>query len=242
MAAAAEPGAMPPTIGDDARAVLRHAGIAAFAGAVTGLLVGGVLGRIAMLVLRLTSGEGAIGVTSDDGFEIGRVTLRGTLTLMSGYSFVGLALGLLYAVARWFLPRRGRVAIWTVVTGAVGGESFVHADGVDYALLSPLWLAIAFFVALPALAGLCIALLVEHLEATAGTARWQVLAAGVATVVTLAVPVAVAAALLALGRAPVLRRLPDRRTVRALAFAAAAAIALVTGIDLAQESRVILGR
>ena len=77
----------------------------------------------------------------------------------------GIILGLLYALARRFLPQRGRLAAFAAVTAALGGATFVHADGIDYALLDPLWLAIAFFVALPALAGLSVAWLVERLEA-----------------------------------------------------------------------------
>jgi hypothetical protein len=240
MAAAADR-ALPP-LRDDARALLRHAGIAAVAGAATGLVVGGVFGRVAMLVLRLTSGEGAIGITSDDGFEIGRFTVLGTLNLMLGYSFLGCALGLVYAVVRRFLPQRGRVATWTAVCAAVGGGAFVHTDGVDYLLLDPLWLAVAFFVLLPAAAGLCMALAIERLEAVTGSARWQVPAAGVATVATFAVPLAVGGALLALGRAPALRRLADRPWLRGLALAIALVIAVVAGVDLARESRVILAR
>jgi hypothetical protein len=104
---------------------------------VVGLLVGGVLGRIAMLVLRVTTGDSITGVTSDDGFEIGRFTLLGTLNLMFAYSLAGIALGLVYAVARRFLPRRGRVLAFTALSAAVGGSIFVHADGVDYLLLDP---------------------------------------------------------------------------------------------------------
>jgi hypothetical protein len=240
MAAAADQ-VLPP-LRDDVRALLRHAGIAAVAGAATGLVVGGILGRIAMLVLRLTTGESAIGVTSDDGFEIGRFTLPGTLNLMFVYSLVGCALGLVYAVVRRFLPARARVAAWTAVCAAVGGGAFVHTDGVDYLLLDPLWLAVAFFVLLPGAAGLCMALAVERLETVTGNGRWQLPAAGIAAVATFAVPLAVGGALLALGRAPVLRRLADRPAIRGLALAIAVVVAVVAAVDLAQETRVILGR
>jgi hypothetical protein len=232
----------PPPFGDDLRRVVRHAGIGVAAGAVVGLVVGGILGRIAMFVLRVTTGESITGVTSDDGFEIGRVTLAGTLNLMLAYSLAGLALGLLYAVARRFLPRRGRVAAWTAVSAAVGGSIFVHSDGVDYLLLDPLWLAVAFFVLLPALAGLGVALAVERLEASGGLARWHVVAAGIGTVALFAVPAAVAAVLLALGRVPVVRRLADSMAVRALALLVVAAMVVVAGAELVAESRVILSR
>ena len=154
-----------PSLPDDIRGALRHAAIGVAAGAVCGFVVGGVLGRLAMLVLRLTSGDIVMGVKTDDGFEMGRVTLGGSLNLALGYTAGGVLLGLLYALARRFLPRRGRIIAFAAVTAALGGATFVHADGIDYAVLDPLWLAVAFFVALPALAGLSVAWLVERLEA-----------------------------------------------------------------------------
>jgi len=231
-----------PPFGDDLRRIIRQAGNGAAAGAVVGLLVGGVLGRIAMLVLRVTTGDSITGVTSDDGFEIGRFTLLGTLNLLFAYSLAGIALGLVYAVVRRFLPRRGRVLAFTALSAAVGGSIFVHADGVDYLLLDPLWLAVAFFVALPALAGLGVAVAVERLEASDRLRRWQMAAAGIGTVALFAVPAAVAAALLVLGRVPGLRRLADARVVRVAALLVAVAVVVAAGADLVAESRVILSR
>src|SRR3954471_13473251 len=155
--AASDASAAVPSLDDDVRGALRHAAIGVAAGALVGLVVGGILGRIAMLVLRLTSGSEVIGLHTDDGFEIGRFPLMGSLNLAFVYTVFGIVLGLLYALARRFLPRRGRVVAWAAVTGALGGGAFVHSDGIDYLVLDPLWLAIAFFVALPALAGLCVA-------------------------------------------------------------------------------------
>ena len=48
--------------------------LGAGAGAISGALIGGVGGRIAMLVLRLTSSDRLRGATTDDGFEIGVIT------------------------------------------------------------------------------------------------------------------------------------------------------------------------
>jgi hypothetical protein len=46
------------------------------AGFLAGVLIGGVGGRLAMLALRLTSGPSLHGVSTDDGFTIGRVSLQ----------------------------------------------------------------------------------------------------------------------------------------------------------------------
>ena len=241
--AAADPassGALP-SVGDDVRGALRHAAIGVAAGAVSGFVVGGVLGRIAMLVLRLTTGDGVTGVESDDGFVIGRVTLGGSLQLAATYTVGGVLLGLLYALARRFLPRRGRILAWAAVTAALGGATFVHADGIDYALLDPLWLAVAFFVALPALAGLSVAWLVERIEAR-GAAFGRGHAVGGMASMLLVGPAVVGALLIAVGRSPALRRLADAPLVRLLALAIVVALTVAGAADIIGDSRVILAR
>ena len=45
------------------------------------------------------------------------------------------------------------LALTRTGAGAVVGSSLVHTDGVDFRLLRPLWLAIAFFVLIPAVFG-----------------------------------------------------------------------------------------
>ena len=59
------------TVRRDAAAVAWWVLVGAASGAIAGALVGGVGGRLAMLLLRLTSPDDVIGMTSDDGFEIG---------------------------------------------------------------------------------------------------------------------------------------------------------------------------
>ncbi|HEY7626101.1 MAG TPA: hypothetical protein VH761_03495, partial [Ilumatobacteraceae bacterium] len=58
-------------------------------GVATGAVVVGLGSRLAMLILRLTSPHRVRGVTSDDGFVIGRVTLGGTYNLMQLGAAVG---------------------------------------------------------------------------------------------------------------------------------------------------------
>ena len=76
-------------------------------GAVSGAIVGGVGGRIAMRILVLTSDEAVKGVTSDDGFEIGRFTLSDTAGLVIITMFIGVLAALLYLVAHPFVARLG---------------------------------------------------------------------------------------------------------------------------------------
>lgn len=230
-----------PTLLDDVRGALRHAAIGVAAGAVSGFVVGGVLGRVAMLVLRLTSADSVIGVATDDGFEVGRVTLGGSLNLALVSTVGGVLLGLAYALARQFLPRPGRLLAFAAVTAALGGATFVHADGIDYALLDPLWLAIAFFVALPALAGLSVAWLLERLEAREAPFGRRHAVAGLASLLLIG-PAIVGGALIALGRLPSLRRLADAPWLRVLALAIVVVLTVAGSLSLIDDSRVILAR
>lgn len=135
--------------------VIRRTRALVFAGVGLGVLVGGVGGRVAMLILRLTSPASVVGVISDDGFEIGQVTLLGTLGLVALAATVGLVGAVAYAlVAPWLIgPGWFRNLTCALGAGAVVGSALIHADGVDFTLLKPTWLAIAFFVAIPACFG-----------------------------------------------------------------------------------------
>ncbi len=140
---------------------------AVLAAGVSGLLVGGVLGRLGMRLLALTSPEIAQGRLTDDAARVGQFTLGGSVTLAIALA-VGSALvvGPAYLLARRALPpsRLGRVAGFALLTGAIGGALFVHDHpSFDYSILEPVWLAIAIFILVPALAGAGTAFLTEVL-------------------------------------------------------------------------------
>jgi hypothetical protein len=128
--------------------VLRRLAVVTAAGALLGLLVGGVGGRLAMLVLARLNPD-ATGVLSDDGFAIGTFSLA-TLNLLA----VGTGLGVLgagfYFLLRGLMigPRWFQVLSIGVGPAVVVGSVIVHTDGVDFTL-DPAWLAIALFVAIP---------------------------------------------------------------------------------------------
>ena len=134
------------------------------AGIPTGVLVAGVGSRLAMLVLRLTSPDEVVGVTSDDGFEIGRFTLGGTFNLLMLGATVGVIGAAAYrAVAPWLLgPTWFRRCTVAAGTGAVVGSMLIHAGGIDFRVLTPTWLAVGLFVALPALFGAVIGVVVDR--------------------------------------------------------------------------------
>jgi hypothetical protein len=125
------------------------------AGIWLGVLVGGVGGRLAMLVLRILSPATVHGVISDDGFFIGRVTLKGTYDLLSFCAAIGIIGAAAYRlVDHWLIgPGWVRQVTSALGAGAVVGSILVHPNGVDFRLLRPLELAVAFFVLIPALFG-----------------------------------------------------------------------------------------
>lgn len=144
-----------------------------------GVILVGLGSRLAMLLLRLTSPERARGVTSDDGFTIGQVTLAGTYNLL----LIGAAVGIIGAVAYqlvapWLIgPSWFRRLTTGLASGAVAGSMLVHADGIDFTLLQPTWLAIGLFIALPALFGTLIGVAVDAVArhgnwTTMGRRQW----------------------------------------------------------------------
>jgi hypothetical protein len=145
------------------------------AGIPTGVLVAGVGSRLAMLLLRLTSPDAVVGVTSDDGFEIGRFTVGGSYNLLVLGAVVGVIGAATYrAVAPWLLgPGWFRRLTVAAGSGAVVGSMLVHADGIDFRLLQPTWLAIGLFVALPALFGAVIAVAVDRASAVPASRGWR---------------------------------------------------------------------
>jgi hypothetical protein len=129
---------------------------------VAGALVGGVGGRLAMLLLRLTSESSLIGMTTDDGFRTGSFTAE-TFFLLTVTAIGGAVLGVAYVAARRWLPRSRRPAVAAVVLGAIGGAAIIDPEGLDFTVLDPLWLAVAMFIALPAAFGAALARGVERL-------------------------------------------------------------------------------
>jgi hypothetical protein len=169
--------------------------LGAAAGAWAGLLVGGVGGRLAMFVLRLTSPDYVRGVTSDDGFEIGRFSFD-TVFLLALTTIAGAFFGVVFVVIRRALPVEWRSWSWALVGGSVGGSLILHADGVDFNLLEPAWLAVVMFIAIPAGGAALMAIWVERWDRWWFTNRRRTIATALPTLVLvpLIFPLLVAAA------------------------------------------------
>lgn len=144
--------------------------LGASSGALAGFLIGGVLGRIAMFVLRLTSPDAVIGRTSDDGFIIGQITTD-SLFLIAVTTALGAVVGVAYVVARPAVPGGWMIAAWTVGGMAIGGSTILKADGIDFTELEPRLLSVAMFIAIPAGGAALMAVLVERRRAWWWTKR-----------------------------------------------------------------------
>ena len=226
----------------DTRAVAWWVVVGAASGAIAGCVIGGLGGRLAMLLLRVTSPDYVIGTFSDDGFEIGVIS-RDTFQLVLAMTALGAVNGVLYAALRGSIPPRVRLPLWVLFAAAFGGASFVHEDGVDFTLLEPALLAVALFVALPAVAAAVVVLLVE---------RWirvepwsdrrlatALVAAAAAGTVALGFAALAAACALAVRRAG-LQGLVGR-VGRVAVPAALVVVVAVTGWELVTESIRIVG-
>ncbi len=76
------------------RALGRHVGAASLAGIVAGILVAGLLGRVAMRLAGFMSRPDLIGIETSNGNRVGEITFTGTVSLAV---FVGIPAGILGA-------------------------------------------------------------------------------------------------------------------------------------------------
>ena len=141
----------------------RRLAVATVAGALSGLLVGGIGGRLAMMLLVRLAPE-TTGVLSDDGFLIGQFTLSGTLNLLALGTVLGVLGGGIYFIVRGLMigPRWFQVLSISLGPAVVVGALLVHPEGVDFTLLRPRWLAIALFVAIPGLYAVFLTVICER--------------------------------------------------------------------------------
>ena len=141
----------------------RTLGIGVLAGAISGLVVGGLGGRLFMFVLAELNPEDS-GVRTDDGVPIGQFTLSGTLNLLVITTVIGVIGGLVFLALRGlrFGPRWFRVLSMPVGATIVVGSMLVHSDGVDFTLLQPVELGVAMTLAVPFLYTLLVACLADR--------------------------------------------------------------------------------
>jgi hypothetical protein len=161
---------------------------------------------------------------------------------------LGAVAGVAYVAARALVPRRLGVVEWATVGGVIGGAQLVDADGIDFTLLEPRWLAIVMFVAIPTAAAAAMAVWVEHWSDSWwwSDRRRTIIAALPAAVVVLLPPllaavVVVSGLVIVAGRVPTLRDLPSRPPIQIAAAIALVAVVTVGVIALINDIREIIG-
>jgi hypothetical protein len=159
--------------------ILRSLALAAAAGAVVGLLIGGIWGRAFMFLLAQLNPE-EHGIDTDDGFAMGQFTLVGTLNLLVVTTIMGAIGGLLFLGLRGlrFGPTWFRTASLPLGGVIVVGGMLVHSDGVDFDRLEPVGLAVALTLSVPLLFTLGVVWLGDRWLGDAPT-FWQRLPAAV---------------------------------------------------------------
>jgi hypothetical protein len=231
------------TLTSDLLAIARPVSLAASIGALVGVLVGGVGGRGAMFLLRLTSDASVRGLESDDGFTIGVVS-SASLFLLFATALLGLLGGAAYLIVRRWLPSTGRPWLFGALCGLLGGAIVIRPGGVDFTRLEPRALAVALFVALPAAYGVVASLVVERRlprGASVGAVRAAAGSAAVAFVIALtgvagvAFAAVTAAAFLLWRSTPAAAAAWSSRPATWLGRAGLSALALAAGIALARD-------
>ena len=161
------PLALPPTgaeAAEDFAFVWRWLLLGMATGGWAGFLVGGVGGRIAMFVLRLTSSDSVRGTQSDDGFTIGQLS-GATVFLLAVTTVLGMVVGVALVCARSQMPGSAGAVLIVLAAGTLGASQIIKPNGVDFTRLAPLPLACAMFTLIP-LGGAALTLWI--------TARWSV--------------------------------------------------------------------
>jgi hypothetical protein len=229
----------------DVHSVVRPLGAALTAGFLSGLLVGGVGGRVAMLVLRLTSDPSLRGLQTDDDFTIGVVSFA-TVFLLGLTAFAGALGGIVYLIVRSWLPERWRPWLFGSLTGLVGGAMVIRPGGIDFTRLEPLSLAVAMFIAIPAIYGVVTSRITERLlrrdlgGARASLAMLILIPVALIGLQGLAIVAVVVAGLVVAYRAPRFGSVLSSPLVGWLGRAALAAVGVAGTIALAKDISAVL--
>jgi len=145
--------------------VLRRITAGGLAGAIVGILVAGVGGRLLMRAAAALNPQ-ATGARTDNGELVGAITLSGSsfLIIINGL-FVGVLAGIVWIVVSPWLPRgRWRLPAATIAATAIATPLLVQPDNPDFRILDADVPILAMLIGLVALVGLAIAWLDARLE------------------------------------------------------------------------------
>lgn len=170
--------AAPPRAPTGSAAIVREIARGGLAGLLTGFLVGGVGGRLAMRVSSLID-PAARGARTEAGATVGEFTLEGTVGFVVFVGiFAGLTLATIWVIAQRWLPNRGvyRYLVAALFVAAMGARFAIEGRNIDFLILDPKWAQVGLFVVLAAAAGVVVVRVDRWLErrlpAAVGTALW----------------------------------------------------------------------
>ncbi|MDH4112357.1 MAG: hypothetical protein OEV60_06690 [Actinomycetota bacterium] len=136
---------------------------------ITGILVGGLGGRLVMRFSAMAADDSRIGLLTENGNRIGSITGEGTLALVI---FVGLATGLSMGLflfgLRTMLPARWLPLSVSIVLLGLGSSTVIDPGNADFTIVGNRALNVAMFLVLFPAFGVVSIWLAEGLE------RWLV--------------------------------------------------------------------
>jgi hypothetical protein len=169
-------------------ALLRELGVAAIAGSIAGILVGGIGGRVAMRISGAMSDQALVGLArTDNGNVLGEITFGGTLALLIFVGFfAGVLGGIFYTAVRPWLRPLGRWAglAFGLALLAAAGSLVLDPFNIDFRKFGVPVVNVLLFAALFPLFGIAHMLLADTIERRMPRAlAWEIPALGVAALV-----------------------------------------------------------
>jgi hypothetical protein len=145
--------------------VLRDIARGGLSGAIVGIVVAGLGGRLVMRVVAVLHSD-AVGAFTENGNRIGDITVGGTLFLIVFGLFLGLLAGVLWVIVSPWIPGNTRVrALLTAGAAiAIGTPLLIIGRNPDFIILDHDPTVVSLLVALVGLVGLSIALLDRWLD------------------------------------------------------------------------------
>jgi hypothetical protein len=156
----------PLPVGEALRRYVWYVALALGAGIVSGIVMIGAGGRLAMRLLAATAGEAAQGRITEAEEIVGRITVDGTLGFVIFIGILGgIATGALFVlIHRWLPAGTWRGLIFGALLLVVAGSRIdpLRTENPDFDIVGPGWLAVLIFVALGFGHGLLLAALADR--------------------------------------------------------------------------------
>jgi hypothetical protein len=145
--------------------ILRDIARGGFAGAIVGIIVAGLGGRLVMRLAAILVPDSA-GRFTENGFQIGEITLSGSLGLILTGLVVGLMAGTVWVVVSPWIPAVGlrRAILAMPLAIALGASFLIDGANQDFRILQHDPVVVAMLIALVGLIGLSIPLVDEWLD------------------------------------------------------------------------------